>query len=296
MNFLYFIAVLSAFSLQLFAAHITLNPEMEHNPNVRAINDTTSQKLVPFKYDLLPVGTIQPLGWVNDQLKLEADGLAGHLFDFYRYVKRSQWLGGTEEYSELHESAPYWYNGIVPLAYVLNDERLKDQVNQFLDYTLDHQSEDGWLGPETTKATRGIWARCLLLQGMMNHAIADVEQAPKIVDSMFRFARLANTMLKANYTGFIQGPGDDFDPWGFGLARAHELSTTLQWLYEAYPGRDDAILWETMDLMWFGATEVKRDWATFFVEGVFPQTSTPKPTGNFEHGVNLAQGTISLLG
>lgn len=74
----------------------------------------------------------------------------------------STWLGGTYEYSELHESAPYWFNYIVPLAYTLDDPRLKNQAKAFLDYTLEHQAEDGWLGPEATRQTRGIWARSLL--------------------------------------------------------------------------------------------------------------------------------------
>lgn len=280
-------------SLSVLSSALSINSLASFSKNLPGVLTTRramNQTLVPMKYDLLPIGAIQPQGWVKDQLELEAGGLAGHLFDFYRYVKRSQWLGGTEEYSELHESAPYWYNGIVPLAYVLDDERLKDQVNQFLHYTLSHQAQDGWLGPETTRETRGIWARCLLLQGMMNHAIADKEQGEKIVDSIFRFTRLVNTMLKANYTGFIQQPGDDFDPWGFGRARAHELSTTLQWLYEAYPGRDDALIWETMDLMWSGAIVAKLDWTTFFVKGVFPETATVKAKSSMEHGVNLAQG------
>lgn len=123
--------------------------------------------MVPYQYDLLSIGDVTPQGWIKDQLQLQASGLSGNLFKFYRYVKASTWLGGTEEYSELHESAPYWYNAIVPLAYVLDDERLKAQANMFLDYVLDHQADDGWLGPETTRQTRGIWARCLLLQGMM---------------------------------------------------------------------------------------------------------------------------------
>lgn len=130
---------------------------------------------MPYTYNLLPIGEIKPLGWINDQLTLQGSGLAGNLFDFYRYVKDSAWLGGTEEYSELHESTPYWYNANVPLAYVLADKRLILQSNQFLDYVLTHQAEDGWLGPETTRQTRGIWARCLLLQGMMvsQHPVFD---------------------------------------------------------------------------------------------------------------------------
>lgn len=44
----------------------------------------------------------------------------------------------TYEYSELHEAAPYWYNGIVPLAYTLRDERLISQANTFLSYVVDY--------------------------------------------------------------------------------------------------------------------------------------------------------------
>jgi len=254
-------------------------------------NATQSRQLLPMTYDLLPLGTIKPLGWIKDQLQLEAEGLAGNLYEFYRFVKQSQWLGGEYEYSELHESAPYWYNGLVPLAYTLDDDRLKAQVNDFLSYVLSHQAVDGWLGPETTKETRGIWARCLLLQGLMNHAIADPTKEKTIVDAMFKYTSLANSMLKANYTGFIQQPGDDFDPYGFGVSRAHEFSTTLQWLYETYPGRNDTLLWETMELMWSAAKLANRDWTDFFVNGVFPTTARSKgETYSMMHGVNMAEG------
>lgn len=88
------------------------------------------------------------------------------MFDFYRYVNQSTWLGGQYEYSELNEAAPYWFNYIVPLAWVLDDERLKSQAKAFLDYILDTQAEDGWLGPEKTRQTRGIWGRSLLSFGL----------------------------------------------------------------------------------------------------------------------------------
>lgn len=124
------------------------------------------QELVPFKYTTFPVGSIAANGWLHDQLELSASGLGGHLFDFYRYVQRSTWLGGTFEYSELNEAAPYWFNYIVPLAWTLDDARLKAQAKSFLDYVLEHQAEDGWLGPEQTRQTRGQWARALLLFGL----------------------------------------------------------------------------------------------------------------------------------
>jgi hypothetical protein len=122
--------------------------------------------LYSFKYNSLPLGAIKPRGWLHDQISLSAEGLGGHLFDFYRYVNQSLWLGGEYEYSELKEAGPYWFNYIVPLAWTLDDKRLKAQAKAFLDYNLDNQAEDGWLGPEKTRQDRGIWARSLLAFGL----------------------------------------------------------------------------------------------------------------------------------
>ena len=123
--------------------------------------------VVPFKYNALPLGSIKPLGWLHDQLSLSANGLAGHEWDFYRFVNDSTWTGGEYEYSGLRETAPYWFNYIVPLAYALDDARLKAQARAFLDHVLATQHDDGWLGPETTKETRGLYTRFLVLAGMI---------------------------------------------------------------------------------------------------------------------------------
>ncbi len=123
--------------------------------------------LAPFKYEALPLGSIKASGWLQDQLKLMSDGLAGNLFNFYRYVAHSTWMGGQDEYSDLRESATYWFNGIVPLAFTLDDDRLKTQAKTFLDHQIDNQWDDGWLGPEKTRNERVLWARSYLLLGMM---------------------------------------------------------------------------------------------------------------------------------
>jgi hypothetical protein len=247
--------------------------------------------LAGFKYDILPLGELKPKGWIHDQLKLEADGLAGHLYDFYRYVKDSTWLGGTYEYSELHESAPYWYNALVPLAYILDDVRLKTQVNDFLDYVLAHQSEDGWLGPEKTPETRGIWARMLLLQGMSNHAIAEPSREDEIVTAMHRYVHLTHSMLSDNFTGFLPRETDTFDPYRFGVSRAHEYSLSLQWLYDHHPRNQSAVLWQTMDLMWQAASTGGADWRTYLTPETFNRGASPKRNPpKIEHGVTMAEG------
>lgn len=244
--------------------------------------------LVPFKYTELPPGHVKPLGWIKDQLLLEADGFAGHMYDFYYVVTNSTWLGGDFEYNELHEGAPYWYNGLVPLAYVLDDERLKGQVNHFLDLVLEGQQEDGWLGPETKTEERGFWARCLLLKGLVNHAIADEMKRERIVDAMHRFLDLSLQMLRNDFQGIIMREGDVFDKGEFGVYRAHEYAESLMWLYENHPRGKKEQIWETMELMWEAARVADTDWTTFFVQGKFPKG--PEFTSSFEHGVNVAQG------
>lgn len=280
-------------------------------PTAHAMTNTTANsRLAPFQYGAFPLGSIKASGWLEDQLSLAAEALPGHMFDFYRYVADSTWLGGTHEYSELHESAPYWFNYIVPLAYTLDDSRLKKQAKAFLDYTLEHQAEDGWLGPETTRQTRGIWARSLLFfalivrsleplnmqtwsinQHYQQYAEADPSETDRIVTAMHRFTDLIHSMLQNNFTGLLQDvtEGDEFDPYGFGVSRTHELPLALQWLYESHPRGNHEVIWETMELMFAGGRKGDRDWTTFFVEGVFP-VGTPDNTSGFTHGVNLAQG------
>ncbi|KUJ21209.1 duf1680 domain-containing protein [Mollisia scopiformis] len=236
----------------------------------------------------------QPLGWFKDQLELEAAGLGGNLFDFYRFVHDSRWIGGTTEYSALDEASPYWFNGLVPLAFGLGDARIKSQVKYYLDYVLDHQQSDGWLGFETTRTTRGLWARCLLLLGLIQYAEADSTEADRIVDAMHRYVVLAHSMLRNNFTGLIVHGNDTFDTAGFGVGRTHEMHIPLQWLYEKYPRNNSQIIWETMELMIAGGVSWGADWRTFWVEGVYPTVlydTTPYDLSwVFIHGVNMAEG------
>src|SRR5574341_41120 len=67
----------------------------------------------------LPLGTIRPRGWLQRQLRIRADGLSGHLDEFWPDVGQSQWFGGN---AEGWERAPYWLDGVIPLAWLLDDQ------------------------------------------------------------------------------------------------------------------------------------------------------------------------------
>ncbi|KAI1492838.1 hypothetical protein F5X96DRAFT_667354 [Biscogniauxia mediterranea] len=263
--------------------------------------DQNDYTLVQPVYKPLDLGSIKPLGWFKDQLELEASGLSGNMFDFYRFVHDSRYIGGSTEYSALDEASPYWFNGLVPLAFGLGDERIRSQVKYYLDYILDHQQEDGWIGFETTQATRGLWARCLLLLGLIQYAEADPTQTERIVDAMHRYVVLAHDMLKNNYTGLLVHDGDIFDTAGFGVGRTHEMHIPLQWLLERYPRNNSQIIWETMELMIDGGVLWGADWRTFWTDEGYPKVLYDTTPYNlswvFIHGVNMAEGlryTLSL--
>eukprot|EP00052_Salpingoeca_macrocollata_P011437 m.88145 g.88145 ORF g.88145 m.88145 type:complete len:735 (+) comp18056_c0_seq4:28-2232(+) len=75
--------------------------------------------LRPRAFTPLPAGSITPKGWFLKQLELQAEGLSGYLALFWPDISSSVWIGGTND-GGLHERTPYWLNGIVPLAFLLN--------------------------------------------------------------------------------------------------------------------------------------------------------------------------------
>ena len=78
--------------------------------------------LTPPAFSPFPLGTTTPSGWFLKQLTLQAEGLSGHLAHFWPDVQSSIWIGGSGD-GGLHARAPYWLNGIVPLAVLLKNAR-----------------------------------------------------------------------------------------------------------------------------------------------------------------------------
>ena len=87
---------------------------------------------------------IKPEGWLKRQLQIQAAGLSGNLDKVWRDVRDSAWIGGD---AEGWERVPYWLDGFIPLAYLLEDEDMIVRARKYIDAILSYQKPSGWICP-----------------------------------------------------------------------------------------------------------------------------------------------------
>ena len=134
-------------------------------------------------FNLLPLGSIQPRGWLQSQLKIQANGLTGHLDETWADVgPDSGWLGGK---GESWERGPYYLDGLVPLAYLLNDAKLKAKAQKYIDWVLDHQASNGMIGPSSND---DWWPRIVILKVLTQYAeLTNDARVIPFMDKYFRY-------------------------------------------------------------------------------------------------------------
>ena len=96
------------------------------------------------KWQLYTTNEIKPDGWLRRQLRIQADGLSGNLHKVWRDVRESMWIGGD---ADSWERVPYWLDGFIPLAYLLEDDELIATAKKYIDGILERQKPDGWICP-----------------------------------------------------------------------------------------------------------------------------------------------------
>jgi uncharacterized protein len=221
----------------------------------------------------LPLGAVRPAGWLARQLRIQADGISGHLDEFWPDIKDSQWFGG---HTEGWERAPYWLDGIVPLAYLLDDDRLKEKVSRHLGYIIEHQEDDGWLGPRQMVVHAGavaqmrydLWGQLLATKVLYQYAEASGD--PRAVTALANALRCMDRVI------------DRTSLFNWGQYRWFEGLIALYWLYErtGEPWLIDLAV--KLQAQGF-------DWRAFFAR--WPMTE-PTPMGRWNfmgHVVNNAE-------
>jgi hypothetical protein len=174
-------------------------------------------KLVESAFTPLPLGSIRPTGWLLNQLRIQENGLSGHLDEFWPDIQRSGWIGGD---AEGWERGPYWLDGVVPLAFLLDDARLKGKVQRWMGYILTHQHPDGWLGPVQSGGYQAHdpWPVFVILKVMTQYHEATGDA--RIVPVMEKFFRRLDSLL------------DEQPLFVWGKSRWADLVLSIHWLYE----------------------------------------------------------------
>ncbi|MEO7910954.1 MAG: beta-L-arabinofuranosidase domain-containing protein [Roseiflexaceae bacterium] len=166
----------------------------------------------------LPLGHIRPAGWLREQLRIQADGLSGHLDEFWPDIANSRWIGGD---AEGWERGPYWLDGIVPLAYLLDDERLKAKAQHWIEQILAHQDADGWLGPVLDSQysyAYDSWPRFIIFKAFTQYHEATGDD--RVIVAMQRFLQKLNQLLDQR----------SLRSWAY--YRWADLAISVHWLYE----------------------------------------------------------------
>ncbi|MBR6727436.1 MAG: hypothetical protein IKM08_04530, partial [Clostridia bacterium] len=118
-------------------------------------------ELKPLRLTPFTTKEIKPRGWMRKQLEIQAKGLAGNLDKIWPDVADSSWIGGAHE---AWERVPYWLDGFIPLAYLLEDEDMIARAKKYVDAIIARQRPDGWLCPcDDKKRTHyDTWALILI--------------------------------------------------------------------------------------------------------------------------------------
>ncbi len=214
--------------------------------------------LQPLHFIKLPVGSIQPEGWVKRYLELQREGLTGHLGEISAWLEKDNnaWLtaGGDHGWEEV----PYWLKGYGNLAYTLNDPRMIDEAKVWIEGVFASQQPDGYFGPVNERdGKRELWAHMIMLWCLQSYY--EYSNDPRVITLMTNYFKWQMTV-----------PDDKFleDYWE--NCRGGDNMLSVYWLYNR---TGDAFLLELAEKLHRNTS----DWTQ--------STSLPN-----WHNVNIAQG------
>ena len=118
----------------------------------------------------LPVGKVQPRGWLLEILNRQKNGLNGQLGTVSAWLDKNnnQWLSSAGDHG--WEEVPYWLRGYASLAYILDDDALKQEAQVWFEGVFKNIKRDGFLGPKNTSNGRPeVWAQMIMLWALQTY-------------------------------------------------------------------------------------------------------------------------------
>ncbi|MBQ7044337.1 MAG: glycoside hydrolase family 127 protein [Clostridia bacterium] len=133
------------------------------------------------KWNLYTTKEIKPEGWMKRQMQIQAQGLSGNLHKIWPDIRESAWIGGEREG---WERVPYWLDGFIPLAYLLEDAEMIATAKKYIDAIISKQESDGWICPcpKEKRAEYDTWAVQLITKTLkVYYDCSGDERIPEVI-------------------------------------------------------------------------------------------------------------------
>lgn len=213
----------------------------------------------------LPIGAVEPRGWLMAQLQLMRDGFTGRLAEL------SPFLGDDSGWITLEgkgwEEMPYWLKGYGDLGYLLKDSAIRRETESWLVRAFKSQARDGYFGPADNRAARDLWPNMVMLAAMQSFYEATGDR--RILSLMSRYFQFEFHLA-----------AEDLLPESWQKLRGGENLESVYWLYNRTGERFLLDLARKL----FARTA---DWASPILT---PARDKAGAESSFYHGVNIAMG------
>jgi hypothetical protein len=111
--------------------------------------------LEPSRFLSLPIGSVEPRGWLQETLRRQHDGLCGHLGEISVWLQKdgNAWLSKDGKGKYGWEELPYWLKGYIQLAYIFNDPKMIAESEVWINGALNSQRPMAILVPTRNLTT-----------------------------------------------------------------------------------------------------------------------------------------------
>jgi hypothetical protein len=213
----------------------------------------------------LPVGAVEPRGWLMAQLQLMRDGFTGRLNELSRF------LGDDSGWMTLKgqgwEEMPYWLKGYGDLAYLLKDASMRKEAERWLGQAFKSQSRDGFFGPPENRGRNDLWPNMVMLSALQSFYEATGDR--RVLSLMSRYFQYEFHL-----------PAEELLPGSWQKLRGGENLESVYWLYNR---TGESFL---LDLARRLFTRTS-DWTAPILT---PARDKDWVESSFYHGVNIAMG------
>ncbi|MBQ4151177.1 MAG: glycoside hydrolase family 127 protein [Clostridia bacterium] len=173
-------------------------------------------------YNFFNPTEIKPHGWIRRQLELQLNGLGGNLDKMWPDVRDSAWVGGDREG---WERVPYWLDGFIPLAYLLDDKDAIARAAYYINAIVDRQQKDGWICPCTKEEREKYDTWSFMLIGKVLAQYCEFTGDERVYNALYRAMKCFYNQLK----------NKKIKLFNWGAFRYYECMIPLQYIYDRNP-------------------------------------------------------------